>query len=335
MPVPPTVPVPVRGPRVPELPEVEVVRRGLARWLVGRRVAEVEVLHPRPVRRHAAGPDDFAARLRGRGVVDVVRRGKFLWAELDDDHALLAHLGMSGQMLLVPAGAGRERHLRVRASLEPVDDPRPGGAERDGAAGRELRFVDQRMFGGLSLVETEPTPDGLAGGSGGLSADPADVGPPSAPRLPVGVGHVARDVLDPLLDVDALVTRLRAKRTTVKRALLDQGLVSGIGNIYADEALWRARVNGERATSSLPRSLVVELVGHAAAVMREALAVGGTSFDSLYVDVNGSSGRHGRRLAVYGQTGRPCPRCGTPIVREAFANRSSHRCPRCQPDPRA
>ena len=326
----PLVLVPARVPRVPELPEVEVVRRGLARWLVGRRVAEVQVLHPRPVRRHAAGPDDFAARLRGRSVVDVVRRGKFLWAELDDDHALLAHLGMSGQMLLVPAGAEHERHLRVRASLEP-DAGSPAGSDHD----RELRFVDQRMFGGLSLVETEPTPDGLAGGSGGLAADPADVGPPSAPRLPAGVGHIARDVLDPLLDVDALAARLRARRTTVKRALLDQGLVSGIGNIYADEALWRAEVNGERATSSLPRSLVVELVGHAGAVMREALAAGGTSFDSLYVDVNGSSGRHSRRLAVYGQTGRPCPRCGTPVVREAFANRSSHRCPRCQPDPGA
>ena len=325
---------------MPELPEVEVVRRGLARWLVGRRVAEVEVLHPRPVRRHVAGPDDFAARLRGRSVVDVVRRGKFLWAELDDDHALLAHLGMSGQMLLVPAGAEHERHLRLRAALEPGAGPVAGSDhdddhDHDHDHDRELRFVDQRMFGGLSLVETEPTLDGLAGGSGGLADDPADVGPPSAPRLPVGVGHIARDVLDPLLDVDALAARLRARRTTVKRALLDQGLVSGIGNIYADEALWRAKVNGERTTSSLPRSLVVELLGHAGAVMREALAAGGTSFDSLYVDVNGSSGRHSRRLAVYGQTGRPCPRCGAPIVREAFANRSSHRCPRCQPAPGA
>ncbi len=322
---------------MPELPEVEVVRRGLARWVVGERIASVAVLHPRPVRKHVAGPDDFAARLRGRSITDVARRGKYLWCELDDDHALLAHLGMSGQMLLEPPDAEDEKHLRARFSFE-ADEPGSDGEQGRGAApedrlgGRELRFVDQRMFGGLSLVPLVATADGLAGGTGrGPDGAPA----PSAPQVPVGVEHVARDVLDPLLDVDAVVARLRRRRTSVKRAILDQTLVSGVGNIYADEALWRSRLNAERATSSLPRSVALDLLDDLRAVMTEALSQGGTSFDSLYVDVNGSSGYFERGLAVYGRAGRPCPRCAAPIVREAFANRSSHRCPRCQPDPHA
>ncbi len=329
---------------MPELPEVEVVRRGLARWVVGEQVASVCVLHPRPVRRHVAGPDDFSARLRGRVITDVARRGKYLWCELDDDHALLAHLGMSGQLLLEPPVAEDEKHLRVRVRFvdragdappaDDADDADGLGVARPAPSlgGRELRFVDQRMFGGLSLVPLVPTADGLAGGTGrGADGGPA----PSAPRVPEGVEHVARDVLDPLLDTGAVLTRLRSRRTTVKRAILDQRLLSGVGNIYADEALWRSRLHAERATSSLPRSVVLELLENLRAVMTEALAQGGTSFDSLYVDVNGSSGSFERGLAVYGRAGRPCPRCGAPVVREAFTNRSSHRCPRCQPDPRA
>jgi formamidopyrimidine-DNA glycosylase len=308
---------------MPELPEVEVVRRGLARWVAGRRVADVEVLHPRPVRRHLAGPLDLAGRLRGAVVTDVARRGKYLWAELDTDEALLAHLGMSGQLLLVPQGAPDERHLRARIRFE---DPGAGALQ-----GRELRFVDQRMFGGLAVVPLHPTPDGLPGGTGGTGG----TGAPSSQRLPEGVAHIARDPLDPHLDVEALVARVRARRTGVKRALLDQTLVSGVGNIYADEALWRARLHGERPTGALTRPAVRRLLDDVRAVMREALAAGGTSFDSLYVDVNGSSGSFERGLAVYGQQGRPCPRCATPVVREAFMNRSSHWCPRCQPRPRA
>jgi len=309
---------------VPELPEVEVVRRGLARWVTGHQVADVEVLHPRPVRRHLAGPLDLAERLRGATVTDVARRGKFLWAELDTDEALLAHLGMSGQLLLVPADAPDERHLRARVTFVAGAD----GAE--GLGGRELRFVDQRMFGGLAVVDLHPTADGLPGGTGGR----APGGAPSSPRLPTGVAHIARDPLDPHLDVERLVARVRARRTGVKRALLDQTLVSGVGNIYADEALWRSGLHGERPTAALSRPAVRRLLDDVRAVMREALAAGGTSFDSLYVDVNGASGFFDRGLAVYGQQGRPCPRCGATVVREAFMNRSSHWCPRCQPRPR-
>jgi formamidopyrimidine-DNA glycosylase len=302
---------------MPELPEVEVVRRGLAGWTVGARITEVDVRHPRPVRRHEAGPGDFRARLLGVRVDDVVRRGKFLWLLLDSGEALLAHLGMSGQLLLEPPDAPDEAHLRVRIGLDGVP----------GLEGRELRFVDQRMFGGLAVVGLVPTADGLPGGQGLTAASPA--------LLPLPVAHIARDVLDPHLDQALLARRFRARRTGVKRALLDQGLVSGIGNIYADEALWRVGLHYARPTEKLTGPQVGRLLGATRDVMADALNQGGTSFDSLYVDVNGSSGYFERELAVYGREGRECPRCGTPVRRDAFMNRSSFSCPHCQPRPRA
>ena len=324
---------------MPELPEVEVVRAGLARWMTGTRIESVDVLHPRPVRRHQAGAADFAASLAGTSVVDVVRRGKFLWCELDSGQALLAHLGMSGQLLLRSQGAPDERHLRVRLRLAGG----PDGAA-DGVA-RELRFIDQRMFGGLAVTSLVPTPDDLPAGRGGTGAinwtsavggmtRSTGMTASSSALLPPPVLHVARDVLDPLLHEKALVARLRARHTAIKRALLDQTLVSGIGNIYADEALWRARMHGERPAQALTRPAVVRLLGHVRAVMTQALAQGGTSFDALYVNVNGESGYFERSLAVYGREGLPCRACGTPVRREAFMNRSSFSCPRCQPRPR-
>ncbi|CCH34386.1 bifunctional DNA-formamidopyrimidine glycosylase/DNA-(apurinic or apyrimidinic site) lyase [Actinosynnema sp. NPDC047251] len=284
---------------MPELPEVEVVRRGLHEHVAGRTVAAVEVLHARAIRRHLPGAADFASRLAGRTMVGARRRGKYLWVDLSDGDALLAHLGMSGQMLVQPLDAPDEKHLRVRVRF--ADE------------GPELRFVDQRTFGGLALaeiVEVDGTP------------------------LPVPVAHIARDPMDPVFDPDAAVTALRRRRTEVKRALLDQTLVSGVGNIYADEALWRTRLHGLRPTEKLTRAKAAELLGHATDVMREALGEGGTSFDALYVNVNGQSGYFDRSLNVYGQEDRPCARCGTAIVREPFMNRSSFSCPRCQPRPR-
>jgi formamidopyrimidine-DNA glycosylase len=306
---------------VPELPEVEVVRRGVARWVTGATLGPVEVLHPRPVRRHEAGAVDFADRLTGTLVTDAVRRGKFLWFSLDDGHALLTHLGMSGQLLLQPTGSPEERHLRVRIGLS--------GGPAD-AAGRELRFVDQRMFGGLAVVPLVPTPDGLPAGRGGTGPD----GAPSAACLPPEVRHIARDPLDPHFDDAAFVARLRAKHTGVKRALLDQTLISGIGNIYADEALWRVGLHYARPTELITRPVARRLLEAVRAVMGEALAQGGTSFDSLYVNVNGESGYFERELAVYGRVGLPCRRCGTLVRRDAFMNRSSFTCTRCQPRPR-
>ena len=280
---------------MPELPEVEVVRLGLAEHVAGRTIAAVEVRHPRSVRRHLAGELDFAARLAGRQVHAARRRGKYLWLDLGDGEALLAHLGMSGQMRIQPPGAPDETHLRVRLAFA------------DG--GPELRFIDQRTFGGLSV---EDLVDGL----------------------PVPVAHIARDSLDAHFDLDAVVAGIRRRHTGLKRALLDQTLVSGIGNIYADEALWRARLHWARPTATLSRAHARAVLTAATEVMTEALAAGGTSFDALYVNINGASGYFDRSLAAYGQDGRPCPRCGTPIRRESFMNRSSYTCPRCQPRPR-
>ena len=281
---------------MPECPEVEVVRRGLSRWIAQRTVAAVAVTHPRAVRRHVAGDADFAARLVGRRVLEANRRGKYLWLPLDSGDAVLAHLGMSGQLLVVAPQSPDEKHLRVRVSFA------------DG--GRELRFVDQRTFGGLAVVDTDEE------------------------GLPLPLAHIARDPLDPAFDGDGFASRLRRRRTGIKRALLDQTLVSGIGNIYADEALWRARLHYARPTETLTRPQVQRLLADARDVLGDALAQGGTSFDSLYVDVDGRSGWFERSLNAYGRQGEPCPRCGTPIRRDAFMNRSSYLCPRCQPRPR-
>jgi formamidopyrimidine-DNA glycosylase len=283
---------------MPELPEVEVVRRGLERWVAQRTVAEAEVLHPRAVRRHVAGGDDFAHRLKGHRIGTPSRRGKYLWLPLEDTHqSVLAHLGMSGQLLVQPHELPDEKHLRIRVRFADTLDT-------------ELRFVDQRTFGGLSLHDN--TPDGL----------------------PDVIAHIARDPLDPLFDDELFHQALRRKRTTIKRALLDQSLISGVGNIYADEALWRARVHYERPTATFTRPRTAELLGHVRDVMNAALAVGGTSFDSLYVNVNGESGYFDRSLDAYGREGLPCRRCGTPMSRRAWMNRSSYFCPKCQRPPR-
>ena len=325
-----------------------MVRRGLAGHVLDRRIARVDVTHPRAVRRHLAGGDDFAARLEGRTITAACRRGKYLWLELDGDRsghdasaphsaqgsrpapdqeggpdranaalgtsdrpnavfarsappgeAVLAHLGMSGQMLVADPGRPDEKHLRIRVAFD---------------EGPELRFVDQRTFGGLSLHPLVPA------AGGGL--------------LPAPVAHIARDPMDPAFSLDDAVASIRRRRTELKRALLDQTAVSGIGNIYADEALWRARLHGARPTDKLTRAQGRAVLTAAAEVMDEALAQGGTSFDALYVNVNGASGYFDRSLAAYGQADRPCPRCGTAIRREPFMNRGSFSCPRCQPRPR-
>jgi formamidopyrimidine-DNA glycosylase len=284
---------------VPELPEVEVVRRGLEAHVLGRTVESVEVLHPRPVRRHMPGPEDFAARMTGRVLVAARRRGKYLWLPLDSGDALLGHLGMSGQLLVQQADAPAERHLRVRFRLGPAGDRPP----------IDLRFVDQRMFGGLSFS-------------------------PAGADLPAELTHIARDPLDPEFDDDAFVGRVRRSASGIKRILLNQAMVSGVGNIYADEALWLARVHGDRRGDRLTRADVERVLESARAVMTAALGQGGTSFDALYVNVNGESGYFDRSLEVYGREGEPCSRCGTPIRRISFMNRSSFFCPGCQPAPR-
>jgi formamidopyrimidine-DNA glycosylase len=290
---------------MPELPEVEVVRRGLQTHVVGKTITGVRVHHPRAVRRHEAGPADLAARLLDARITGTDRRGKYMWLtlgtgddeEAEPDMALVVHLGMSGQMLLgvVP----RAEHVRISALL---DD------------GTVLSFADQRTFGGWMLADLV-TIDGSV--------------------VPEPVAHLARDPLDPRFDTQAVVNVLRRKYSEIKRQLLDQQVVSGIGNIYADEALWRAEVNGARIAASLSRPKLTAVLDAAAEVMREALAKGGTSFDSLYVNVNGESGYFDRSLDAYGREGENCRRCGAVMRREKFMNRSSFYCPRCQPRPRS
>ena len=283
---------------MPELPEVEIVRRGLQAHVAGKGITAVRVHHPRAVRRHEAGPADLAARLLNARIAGTGRRGKYLWLTLGDgDTALVVHLGMSGQMLLGPLR--RQDHLRIAALLD------------DGTA---LSFVDQRTFGGWMLTDM-------------VTVDGSEV--------PEPVAHLARDPLDPRFDRDAVVTVLRRKHSEIKRQLLDQTVVSGIGNIYADEALWRAKVNGARVASSMSRKQLAEVLDAAAEVMAEALGQGGTSFDSLYVNINGESGYFERSLDAYGREGEPCRRCGAVLRREKFMNRSSFYCPKCQPRPRA
>ena len=293
---------------MPELPEVEVVRRGLDVGVVGRVVAGVEVAHARAVRRHLPGGNDFEAALPGHRLLAACRRGKYLWLPLDDERALVAHLGMSGQLLVVPEDAPVPAHLRVRTRFV-------GG-------GPELRFVDQRTFGGLFVDD--------------LIADRAPAEPPAGAgfRVPAVLTHIARDPCDPAFPNLGFRAALRRRRTGIKRALLDQRLISGVGNIYADEALWRARLHYARPTETLTRREVEAVLAGVRAVFAEALAAGGTSFDSLYVSTAGVSGLFDRSLAVYGRSGQPCPRCGTTVRRDPFMNRSSYTCPRCQPRPR-
>ena len=279
---------------MPELPEVETVRRGLERHVVGRTIATVRVLHPRAVRRQLAGPDEFCSALEGHEPDAARRRGKYLWMSVGED-ALLAHLGMSGQLLVGELERPLSPHVRIWFTF------------KDG--GPDLRFTDQRTFGYMCVVR-----DGA--------------------ELPAPIAHIAPDPFEPAFDPEALARRLRGRRTGIKRALLDQSMISGIGNIYADEALWRAGLHWARPTETMNGPEVSRLLAAVRQVLGEALEAGGTTFDSLYVDVNGESGYFERSLAVYGREGLPCRRCGTPIRRDPFMNRSAYSCPRCQPRPR-
>ncbi len=279
---------------MPELPEVETVRQGLERHVVGRQIDTVRVLHPRAVRRHVEGPAEFEAALAGRSLDAAMRRGKYLWLSVGED-ALLAHLGMSGQLLVGEPDRPLSPHVRIWFTFS--DE------------GPDLRFTDQRTFGHMCVVR-----DGA--------------------QLPAPIAHIAPDPFDPAFDPALLAQRLRRRRTGVKRALLDQSLVSGVGNIYADEALWRARLHWARPTETLGGPEVSRLLQAVREVLAEALAAGGTSFDSLYVNINGQSGYFERSLAVYGREGDPCRRCGTMVRRDPFMNRSAYSCPRCQPRPR-
>lgn len=305
------------------------MRLGLEPAVSGARIAAVEVFDARSLRRHDASFGAFVERLTGRRMLAAVRRGKFLWVPLESTQgeaavgagegaavgegapasvALVAHLGMSGQVLLREPGAPDDRNVRVRLH---VQHPRHGEFRVD--------FADQRIFGSMAVDRLVPTADGLPGGLG----DPR-------PLVPAQVAHIGRDPLDPAFDDAAFGAALAARSSGIKRVLLDQQVASGIGNIYADEALWAARIHFAQPARSLGRARSRRLLAEIRLVLSRALAEGGTSFDAQYVNVNGASGYFSHSLNVYGRQGAACPRCGRPIVRVPFMNRSSHLCPHCQ-----
>ncbi|MFE7845122.1 bifunctional DNA-formamidopyrimidine glycosylase/DNA-(apurinic or apyrimidinic site) lyase [Microbacterium sp. NPDC057407] len=304
---------------MPELPEVEVVRAGLAPAVAGSTVLGVSVLDDRALTRHVRDGGHFEAALTGRVIRSAARRGKFLWLPLESGvpgappaDAVVGHLGMSGQLLLRSPGAPAERHERVR-----IDLVHPVHGEV------AVVFADQRTFGSLAIDELVPTADGAPGGLGTAEAS-----------VPCQVAHIARDPLDPAFSDAAFRTSLMGKRSAIKRVLLDQTVLSGVGNIYADESLWAARIHPETDAGSLSARAVNRLLSEVRLVLHKALAEGGTSFDAQYVNVNGQAGYFAHSLNAYGRTGQPCPRCSRPIVRVSFTNRSSHFCPHCQKMPR-
>lgn len=301
---------------MPELPEVEVVRAGLAPAVTGAVVRGVEVFDERSLKRHNAASGSFEALLLEQRMLAAVRRGKFLWLPLSSGRALVTHLGMSGQVLLRSPGFEESGLLRIRLAIE---HPEHGEFW--------VNFVDQRIFGSMAVDTVVPTADGHAAGFAGRAATGEE---PWLAGIPSQVAHIARDPLDPAFSDAAFFAALARKNTGIKRALLDQGLISGIGNIYVDEALWAARVHYEQPAASLTMQKKRVLLAEIRRVLDKALAEGGTSFDAQYVNVNGQSGYFAHHLTAYGQQGKPCLRCGTTMKREQFMNRGSHFCPRCQ-----
>lgn len=301
---------------MPELPEVETVRAGLAKSITAGTITEIKIHDARSLKRHLSGPRDFTKKLVGQRVLDVVRRGKFLWMPLSDDsQALVGHLGMSGQMLIRSPEFPEDKLNRVTIKFVSKEN-------KD----LELRFIDQRIFGSLAIDPLVATPDGLQGGfSAGKNKNK-----PWQNFISSSAAHISRDPLDELFDQELVVAKLRAKKTAIKRALLDQNLVSGIGNIYADESLWLAKLHFDRQADAISKAKLNELVTIVKDVLARATKQGGTSFDQQYKNVNGEAGYFSQELYAYGQTDKPCARCQTPIRRQAWANRGSHFCPRCQ-----
>lgn len=295
---------------MPELPEVETVRSGLAAHLVGAIVQGITVLDARSLKRNPAGPDGFISELTGAKISAVARRGKFLWFPISESRALVGHLGMSGQILVRSRDFSPDPQTRVVIKVE--------GANGDEL---EIRFVDQRLFGGLMIDSLTEIDSGEAGYS-----PEAKIGN----LIPESVAHISRDLLDPLFDIDAVVEKMVKKNSGIKRVLLDQAVLSGIGNIYADETLWLAKTHFDQPALSLSRKKIREIILIATEVLNQAVAQGGTSFDEQYKNVNGESGYFSQSLNAYGQTGEQCPRCQNLITRVAWANRGSHFCPKCQ-----
>ena len=340
---------------MPELPEVETVRAGIADHSLGRPVRAVRVVDARSLRRHLPGPAHFEAALTGRALRGAYRRGKYLWLTLSEadgtlaDEALVVHLGMSGQLLVrdEPGGDvggesearaafdGQPRHLRVALELGPV-----GTASSEAGAGQRLLFVDQRIFGGMFLSPLVPDVPATVAVNEVAPGEAVSGEVPERFLVPEAVKHIARDPLDEFFDPAAVRRKFLRTSSGIKKVLLDQSVISGVGNIYADEPLWRARLHYAKPARTLSAAQTRELLEAVTQVLRESLAAGGTSFDALYVNVLGESGYFERSLNAYGRAGEPCHRCAEAgrtslMVREPFQNRSSYRCPHCQRAPRA
>lgn len=351
---------------MPELPEVETVRAGLADHSLGRPVQAVRVLDARSLRRHLPGPAHFEAALTGRTLRGAYRRGKYLWLTLSEpdgalaDEALVVHLGMSGQLLVrdEPGEASESdsgndsearaafdeqpRHLRVALELGPAEARPEETSEGEGRAGQRLLFVDQRIFGGMFLSSLVPDVPAVVASevASDESAVPEHFLVAEHFLVPQAVKHIARDPLDEFFDPAAVRRKFLRTSSGIKKVLLDQSVISGVGNIYADEALWRARLHYAKPARTLSAAQTRELLEAVTQVLRESLAAGGTSFDAMYVNVLGESGYFERSLNAYGRAGEPCHRCAEAgrtslIVRETFQNRSSYRCPHCQRAPRS
>ena len=296
---------------MPELPEVETVRAGLANHVIGALVNEIEVHDSRSLKRNFSGLDGFVNELTGERLQGVIRRGKFLWLPLTATRAVVCHLGMSGQVLVRSKEFGDDKLTRITLRLV-----KPTGEEI------EMRFVDQRLFGGMQIDDLLETGEGVPAGhfpEGEASS-----------MIPVSVSHIARDPLDPNFDAGLVVSKMRKRSSGIKRVLLDQNLMSGIGNIYADETLWRTRLHYDRPASIISAKKLNDVIEVAKDVLDEAVERGGTSFDEQYKNVNGESGYFSQDLNAYSRAGLPCQRCGSAIKREAWANRSSYFCPKCQ-----
>ena len=351
---------------MPELPEVETVRAGLADHSLGRPVRAVRVVDARSLRRHLPGPAHFEAALTGRALRGAYRRGKYLWLTLSEadgtlaDEALVVHLGMSGQLLVrdEPGGVSgsdsearaafdeQPRHLRVALELGPAGATSAAGATRGAAStnrtstGQRLLFVDQRIFGGMFLSRLVPDVPAAVAVNEAAAGEAAPGEVPERFLVPEAVKHIARDPLDEFFDPAAVRRKFLRTSSGIKKVLLDQSVISGVGNIYADEALWRARLHYAKPARTLSAAQTRDLLEAVTDVLRESLAAGGTSFDALYVNVLGESGYFERSLNAYGRAGEPCHRCAEAgrtslMVREPFQNRSSYRCPHCQRAPRS
>ena len=278
---------------MPELPEVETVRRGIADAVMGRRISEVNVIGRRTVRRQS--PAELRSRLVGRRMVSAGRRGKFLLVSLDDGAVLVVHLRMTGQLLHVD-GDGRpplapHTHLTVE-----LDD------------GSELRFVDPRTFGEWFV-----------------SSDIDGRG------VPAELEHIGRDPLLEGLPAAYMSEHLAGRRAPLKALLTDQRIIAGIGSIYADETCFRARLRPDRLGGSLDKAELAALASAARAVLKAAVASRGSSLrDQRYRDLAGGLGTYQGRHAVYDRAGEPCPRCGQPVERLKIGARSAYFCKGCQ-----